>query len=231
MSEVPLMPICSVSMPSVVMHCVTVSFQNHRSLPVALHMTDDGGAKLGKRARKRPDTLTAHTHIERLKKPKVDKVDQPAASAGSRRKNDKPKGKSKQKNQTGSRRQLHNGHVKTKAITLSQPKSLLQPEGLRRSERLKRKAEGMEDDAETDIASGQPNKRACMAVTAVRMDEEQPGAVFSADAALGSECSNARQKTVGRGAAKNHAQNKHTTRRRVDRTSGLPVTRNVPHSQ
>ncbi len=41
-----------------------------------------------------------------------------------------------------------------------------------------------------------------MAVTAVRMDEEQPGAVFSADAALDSECSNARQKTVGKGAAK-----------------------------
>ena len=207
-------------------------------------MTDDGGAKLGKRARKRPNTFTAHTHVERLKKPRVDKVDQPAASAGSTRQKDKPKGKSRQKPQTGSRRQLH---IKTKATNPSQPTSLLQPEGLRRSERLKRKVDGMED-AETDVAGGQPSKRACTAVTAVGMDEEQPGAAFSADAALDSECnnarhetaavlsadaapsvgcSNARQKTDGKGAAKQNLGKRNTTRRRLHRTSGLPVARNV----
>ncbi len=71
-----------------------------------------------------------------------------------------------------------------------------------------------------------------MAVNAVRMDEEQPGAAFSADTALDSECSNARQKTaalsagaahsmgcsnsrqktIGKGAAKNKLLRKHTTR-------------------
>ncbi len=35
-----------------------------------------------------------------------------------------------------------------------------------------------------------------MAITAVGMNEEQPGAVLSADASLDSECSNARQKTA-----------------------------------
>jgi len=101
-----------------------------------------------------PCTLSAHDHVERLKKPKVDKVEQPAASAGSRRQNDKPKGKSKQKHQTGSRQQLHNGHVKTKETAQNQPTSLLLPAGLRRSNRLKRKAESTKDDAETDIAGG-----------------------------------------------------------------------------
>ena len=192
-------------------------------LPAALHMTDDGGAKFGKRARKRPNTLTDTDHINRLKKPKVDKIEQPAASAGStrQRQNDKPKGKSKPKLHTGSKHQLQ---VKTKASTLPPSTSLLQPEGLRRSARLKRKAEGMED-AETDVINGQPNKRVHMTVTAVGMDEEQPEAVYSADAALDSECSNgrlktaavfsadaapslggsnARQKTVRKGAAKQH---------------------------
>ena len=209
-------------------------------------MRDDGGAKLGKRARKRPNTLTDTDHINRLKKPNLDKTEQPAASAGSTRQmqNDKPKGKSKPKLQTGSKRQLQ---VKTKASTLPPTTSLLQPEGLRRSARLKRKAEGMED-AETDVTSGQPNKRACMVVNAVGMDEEQPEAVYSADAALDSECSNvrlktaavlsadaapsvgcsnARQKTVGKGAAKKNLGKKKITRRRLHRASGVPVARNV----
>ena len=196
-------------------------------MPAALHMTDDGGANIGKRARKRcaPDNVTAH--IQRRKHPKVNKEEQPAPSVGTSRKNDKPKGKgkSKQQHQTGSRRQLH---VKTKAVTPPQPTSLLQPIVLRRSERLKRKVEGMED-AETDVGGGQPNKRARTAVTAVGMDEEQPGAVLSAGAALKSECSNVRLKTVGRGAAKDST--KHITRRRLHRTSGMPVVRNVLHNQ
>ncbi len=215
-------------------------------MPAALHMTDDGGAKLGKRARKRPNTLTDTDHINRLKKPKVDKIEQPAASAGStrQRQNDKPKGKSKSKLHTGSRRQLP---VKTKASTLPPTTSLLQPEGLRRSARLKRKAEGIED-AETDVIGGQPNKRAHMTVTAVGMDEEQPEAVYSADAALDSQCniarhetaavlsadaapsvgcSNAGQKTVGKGAAKQKLGKKNTARRRLHRTSVVPVAHSV----
>ena len=225
---------------------VTATFQISCRSPAVLHATDDGGAKLGKRARKRPNTFTATDHINRLKKPKVDKVEQPAASAGStkQRQNDKPQGKSKPKPRTGSRRQLQ---VKTKASTRSQFTGLLQPEGLQRSERLKRKAEGMED-AETEDAGDQPNKRARTAVKATSMDEEQPGAAFSAAAALDSECnnarhetaavlsadaapstgcSNARQKTVGKGAAKQGLLTKRTTRRRLHRLSGVPVARNV----
>lgn len=209
-------------------------------------MTDDGGAKLGKRARKRPNTLTDTDHINRLKKPKVDKIEQPAASAGStrQRQNDKPQGKSKPKLHTGSKHQLQ---VKTKASIFPPPTSLLQPEGLRRSARLKRKAEGMAV-AETEGAAGQPNKRAHMIVTAVGMDEEQPEAVHSANAALDSECnnamletaavlsadaapsvgcSNAKQKTVGKGAAKQNLGKKKTTRRRLHRASGVPVACNV----
>ncbi len=209
-------------------------------------MTDDGGAKLGKRARKRPNTLTDTNDINRLKKPKLGKIEEPAASAGStrQRQNDKPKGNSKSKLQTGSKRQLQ---VKTKASTLPPPTSLLQPEGLRRSARLKRKAEGMED-AETDVIAGQPNKRAHMAVNATSIDEEQPEAVLSADAALDSECSNvmlktaavlsadaapslgcsnARQKTVGKGAAKQNLGKKKTTKRRLHRASGVLVACNV----
>lgn len=67
-------------------------------------------------------------------------VEQPAACAGSGRKHDNPKGKSKVNSQTGSRRHLHNGHVNTKAIALNQATSLLRPASLRRSNRLKRKA-------------------------------------------------------------------------------------------
>ena len=267
---------CSVNDP--LSQCIVSQyhFKSVCFLPAAPHMTDDGGANLGKRARKRPRTFTTHAHNDRLKKPKVDKVDQPVvyagsirqtmrmkpkdnkadqpiasavstrqnrlkkpkddkadqpvASAGSIRQNDKPKskGKSKQKHQTGSRRQLH---VKTKAVTHPQPTSLLQPV-LRRSDRLKRKIEGMED-AEADVSGGhgQPNKRARTAVNAVGMDEAQPGAVFSADAALASECSNVRLKTVGRGAAKDSSKTKHTTRRRLHRTSGIPVACNVLHNQ
>ncbi len=59
---------------------------------------------------------------------------------------------------------------------------LLLPEGLRRSKCFKRRAESHKGDAETAIAGGQPKKRARMTVTAVRMDEEQPGAVLPADA-------------------------------------------------
>ena len=190
-------------------------------------MMDDGGANLGKRARKRPSTFTAHAHNDRLKKPKVDKADQPVPSAGSTRQNDKPKGNSKQQHQTSSRRQLH---VKTKAVTPAQPTSLLQPVVLRRSERLKRKVEGMEN-AETDVGGGQPNKRARTAVNAVGMDEEQPGAVLSAAAALNSKCSNVRLKTVGRGAAKDSSTTKHIPRRRLHRASGMPVARSVLHNQ
>ena len=196
-------------------------------LPAVPHMTDDGGANLGKRARKRPSTFTAHAHNDRLKKPKVDKADQPVASAGSTRQNDKPKGNLKQQHQTSSRRQLH---VKTKAVTPAQPTSLLQPVVLRRSERLKRKVKGIEN-AETDVGGGQPNKRARTAVNAVGMDEEQPGAVLSAAAALNSKCRNVRLKTVGRGAAKDSSTTKHIPRRRLHRASGMPVARNVLHNQ
>ena len=62
-------------------------------------MTDDGGAKIGKRARKRrlPDTVTAQDHAQRHKQQKIDSMDQPAASAGNSRKSDKPKGKAQGK--------------------------------------------------------------------------------------------------------------------------------------
>ncbi|KAL0055221.1 hypothetical protein WJX82_008989 [Trebouxia sp. C0006] len=81
------------------------------------------------------------------------------------------------------------------------------------------------------------------------MDEEQLGAAFSADAALNSECSNARQetaavfsadaapsvgcsnvrqKTVRKGAANTKTQ---TRRRRLHQTSGLPVASNAPHRE
>ncbi|DBB01646.1 TPA: hypothetical protein ACH3X1_000282 [Trebouxia sp. C0004] len=95
--------------------------------------------------------------------PRGDKVEQPAASAGSRRRNDKPKGKPKVKLQTGSRRQLHNSHVKTNSIACEQGTSLLLPAGLQLSECLKRKGESMKDDADTDIAGGQHHKRVRMA--------------------------------------------------------------------
>jgi hypothetical protein len=222
-------------------------------LPAALDMIDDGGAKIGKRARKRrsPDTVTAQDHVQRHKQQKTDNMDQPAASAGNSRKSDKPKGKPKgkpkAKPQTGSRRQLRNAGVKTSHTSVEQATSLLQPAGLQRSDGLKRKVESLQDHAEADITVSQPNKRARTAEITVGMDEEQTGAAFPADAALNSECSNARQtiaavlsadaapsvgcsnarqKTVRKGAAKDNAQPR---RRRLHRTSGVPVANCVPH--
>jgi len=218
-------------------------------LPAALNMTDDGGAKIGKRAWKRrsPDTVTAQDHVQRHKQQKSGNMDQPAASAGNSRKSDKPKGKPKAKPQPGSRRQLRNAGVKISHTSVEQATSLLQPAGLRRSDRLKRKGESSQDHAEADITVSQPNKRARTAVMTVGMDEEQPRVAFPADAALNSECSNARQKTaavlsadaapsmgcsnarqktVRKGAAKNNTQPR---RRRLHRTSGVPVANNAPH--
>ena len=218
-------------------------------MPAALNMTDDGGAKIGKRATKRcsPDNVSDNDHTHRRKQPKIDNIDQPAASAGTSRKSDKPKGKPKAKPQPGSRRQLRNAGVKISHTSVEQATSLLQPAGLRRSDRLKRKVESSQDHAEADITVSQPNKRARTAVMTVGMDEEQPRVAFPADAALNSECSNARQKTaavlsadvapsmgcsnarqktVRKGAAKNNTQPR---RRRLHRTSGVPVANNAPH--
>ena len=185
--------------------------------------------------------------MQRRKQPKIHKVQQPAASAGTSRKNDKPKGKTKATTQTGSRRQLHTAGVKTSHTSLEQATSLLLPTGLRRSDRLKRKVESSQDHAEADVTVSQPNKKARTAVGTVGMDEEQPGAVFQADAALDSECSNARhrtaavlsadaapsvgcsnarQKTMRKGAATHNTQPR---RRRLHRTSGLPVANDAPH--
>ena len=81
-------------------------------------------------------------------------------------------------------------------------------------------------------AVSQPSKRARTTVSTVGMDEEQPGAVLSADAALDSQSNNARQKTAGRGrgAAKHDLVSEPTTKRRLHQTSGLPLARNVAHS-
>lgn len=220
-------------------------------LPAALNMTDDGGAKIGKRARKRrsSDNVSDNDYTHRRKQPKIDNIDQPAASAGISRKSDKPKGKPKAKTQPGSKHQLRNAGAKISHTSVEQATSLLQLAGLRRSDRLKRKVESSQDHAEADVKVSQPNKRARTTVTTVGMDEEQLGAAFSADAALNSECSNARQetaavfsadaapsvgcsnvrqKTVRKGAANTKTQ---TRRRRLHQTSGLPVASNAPHRE
>ncbi len=95
-----------------------------------------------------------------------------------------PRAGPKAKSQTGSKRQLRNAGVKISDTFVEQATSLVQPAGLRRSDRLKRKVESSQYHAEADITVSQPNKRACTAVLTVGMDEEQPRAAFPADAAM-----------------------------------------------